>query len=243
MLLQNTQNNYLKGEIVMSFCSKCGAKLNEGDRFCFDCGETVSNNANSRKAEFDGEVHKCPKCGGTLNSFVTICPSCGYELRGVKIANRVNELSIKLQNTKSIEQKSELISNFYIPNTKEDIYEFFILASSNISTGGDATDAWSTKLEQAYQKARLVFGNTPEFKSLEDLYIKGNKKQAIWSIVKNIKLYKNVIITVIGILMMIIGFFAGDASGNSDSPFYMLTLVGMLVAMLGVGSSKTINKK
>lgn len=226
----------------MSFCSKCGAKLNTGDIFCFNCGDSVSNNANVRKVEYDGEVHKCPKCAGTLNSFVSICPSCGYELRGVKVTNRVNELSLKLQNTKSIDQKSELISNFYIPNTKEDIYEFFILANSNISAGSEVTDAWSAKLEQAYQKAKLVFGNTPEFKSLEELYIKGNKKQVIWSIIKNIKLFKNIIITVIGILMMIIGFFAGSASGNPDSPFYMLALIGMGI-IVGNESISTKNKK
>jgi hypothetical protein len=57
VLLLNTQNNYLKGEIEMSFCSKCGSKLNDGDKFCFDCGDAVSNNANLRKVEYDGEVH------------------------------------------------------------------------------------------------------------------------------------------------------------------------------------------
>lgn len=232
----------MKGKIVMKFCSKCGAKLNAGDKFCFNCGVSVSSNADQRKVEYDGEVHKCPKCGETLNAFVSKCESCGYELRGVKIANRVNELSLKLQNIESIEQRSELISNFYIPNTKEDIYEFFILATSNISARSEVSDAWSAKLEQAYQKAKLVFGKTPEFKSLEDMYKEGIKKYTIRSVGKNIKLYKNVVITVIGILMVVGGYFAGSASGDSESPFYMVSLWGMSVTMVGfillMGKSK-----
>lgn len=227
----------------MAFCSKCGTKLNEGAKFCFECGEAFSNNVNQRKMEYDGEIHKCPKCGETFNSFVAICPTCGYELRGVKITSRVNELSLALQKIESIEQKKELISNFYIPNTKEDIYEFFILATSNINAGGESTDAWSIKLEQAYQKAKLIFGNAPEFKSLEDLYKKGNKKQAVWSIGKNIKLLKNVIITIVGILMIIIGNFAGSASGNSDSPFYMMALLGMLIMIGNIALSTSMKNK
>jgi len=51
------------------------------------------------------------------------------------------------------------------------------------------------------------------------------------------KLLKNVIITVIGMLMIIIGFFAGSAFGNSDLPFYMLALLGMLIMVGNIALS------
>lgn len=73
---------------------------------------------------------------------------------------------MKLEQVKSPEQKDDLIRNFYIPNTKEDICEFFILAVSNIKAEDDCADAWLAKLEQAYQKARLAFGNDSSFSEI-----------------------------------------------------------------------------
>ena len=69
-----------------------------------------------------------------------------------------------------MESKAELISNFYIPNTREDIYEFFILAYSNITAGGHGAEAWNAKLEQAYLKAQFAFGNNQEFAKIQELY-------------------------------------------------------------------------
>lgn len=79
------------------------------------------------------------------------------------------------------EQKISLIRNFAIPNTKEDILEFVILAAANIdikvySAGQtkaaqrELSDAWISKLEQAYQKAQLMFPSSPEFQNIEKLY-------------------------------------------------------------------------
>ena len=69
-------------------------------------------------------------CAEMLNSFMSSCPSCGYEVRGSKSKSRVDELATKLELAESAEQKISIIRNFYIPNTKEDIYEFVILATS-----------------------------------------------------------------------------------------------------------------
>lgn len=190
----------------MQFCPYCGTKLDEGARFCKNCGESVVQAQQStgsissheepnmetrqpkmeqvkedprtkRKTVYDGELHKCPNCGELLKSFTTVCPTCGYEVRSVTTNSPVEALAKKVEMASSLDVKIELITNFYIPNTKEDIYDFFILAISNLEDKWyDTDDAWRAKLEQAYHKARLSFGNTPEFEYLEKLYNRTRKE-------------------------------------------------------------------
>jgi len=225
----------------MAFCINCGHELADGAKFCAGCGKAVTASKNSikeqRKTIYDGELHKCPNCGECLNSFVIACPTCGYELRGVKVTSAVNELAQKLEKTESSEQKIDLICNFYIPNTKEDIYEFFILATSNVSTDAYGREAWSIKLEQAYQKAKLSFGNAPEFQYLTQLYTKTKKQQKIQfftSFIKRSKFLHCLLLGILGAILMIIGFFGGSLSGDSDSPYYMIAMIG-LFPIIGAG--------
>lgn len=197
----------------MAFCSNCGHQLADDAKFCANCGTSTKSkntqNNTERKSFYDGELHKCPNCGELLSSFVLSCPACGYELRGVKSTNSVKSLAAKLEEleakrpprrmsnifTNAVsggqlsnidEQKVTLIKSFSIPNTKEDILEFIILASSNIDmkvygvnseqyqtlnpAQREVSDAWLAKLEQAYQKAQLLFGGSQEFLNIQALY-------------------------------------------------------------------------
>ncbi|WP_102268298.1 hypothetical protein [Massilicoli timonensis] len=111
-------------------------------------------------------------------------------------------------------KKEELIRTFYIPNTKEEIYEFFILASSNIKIGGMNTNAWMVKIEQAYQKAELSFGNTSEFERLKSMYVqikKMNKKNYAFNFFKS-KYAWALIFFIIGIFF----FLVYSASNNEN---------------------------
>ena len=121
---------------------------------------------------YDGVVLKCPNCGETLQSFVSFCPTCGLELRGSNISNSVREFSEMLGAATDNDSRIMLISNYPIPNTKEDIFEFMILASSNIANGvsSELNEAWRTKFEQCYQKAKMVFGNSEDFDQIQELY-------------------------------------------------------------------------
>ena len=126
----------------MSYCINCGKELQDGAKFCFECGSSVnSNKQTERKSVYDGEIHKCPNCGEILNAFELKCSLCGYELRGTKSTSAVKEFALKLevieskreyekpkglfgsaiaqQNiSKTDEQKINLIKSFSVPKTR-----------------------------------------------------------------------------------------------------------------------------
>ena len=195
----------------MAFCINCGQELAEGAKFCANCGKAINdtNSTVQRKTVYDGEIHKCPNCGCILGAYDSFCEACGYERRGAKATSSVREVQLKLEDlySKRPQRKAHtiftqalgggqisnadeeivgLIRNFSIPNNKEDIMEFIILASSNIDmkvygvnsqqyqmlnpVQREISDAWLAKYEQAYQKAQLMFGGTQDFLNIQGVY-------------------------------------------------------------------------
>ena len=155
----------------MSFCSNCGQPIANGAKFCSNCGTPVdassANTQSQRKTVYDGVMHKCPHCGEILNSFTSICPACGYELRGTAATSSVEKLYKNIQAAKSDSEVVRLVKMFPIPNSREDILEFMVLASSNFNEdhymahmGEDSiSDAWLSKIEQCHKKARLTLSD------------------------------------------------------------------------------------
>ena len=100
-------------------------------------------------------------------------------------------------------QKLALIQSFPIPNTIDDIQEFMFLAIANIDVklskrnaknrwNGYAktaetsltiaktiSDAWVSKMQQAYQKAAVAFPKEPAFDSIKQIYIEKMKELKI----------------------------------------------------------------
>lgn len=197
----------------MAFCSNCGCKLVDGAKFCQKCGFSVKSRESDfaeRQQEFVGKIYKCPNCGEILKSFVNNCPACGMELRGVKATSAVREFALKLEAiearreyekptgkfnanesffriTKTDEQKISLIKSFSIPNSKEDMLEFMILATSCINTGvydftktktkseEEINTAWFSKVQQVYEKAKRVYSTDETFNEIKVLYDKCNE--------------------------------------------------------------------
>ena len=98
--------------------------------------------------------------------------------------NKKNDIEDKIIN---------LIKDYPIPNSIQAINEFVILASSNINattfntfgysqSGSTSQDewrrmvressAWDAKMEQAYNKALIMFSKSPEFEKIEKIYRK-----------------------------------------------------------------------
>lgn len=199
-------------------CPTCLKTVPAHSAFCLECGAPISDTANANQAErkivYDGVIHKCPNCGELVNSFTLNCPLCGHEFRGSNTNNAVQKLAKKLEEieanrppkkartfkdeffgtygnfSKEDEQKINLIRNFVIPNTKEDILEFMILAASNIDmklygteasadeTGAQRaiSDAWMAKFEQAYQKAQFSFAETSVFAKIQKIHVEKMKE-------------------------------------------------------------------
>ncbi len=155
-----------------------------------------------RQQSFVGEIKKCPSCGAEVKSFSAFCSDCGHEFRVVQDSGSLKEFTNKLfELQESAEYYNDpnlinFIKTFPIPNTKEDLFEFLLLSSSNIESynvPNDLTEAWRVKFNQAYQKAQLSLGNTAELQRIEALnkqiqekYKKMKKKDhrgnALWAI-------------------------------------------------------------
>lgn len=166
----------------MAFCNQCGQQLAENSKFCENCGAPVRiaepKRGAHRETVYEGKLHKCPNCGEVLKSFTATCPACGHEFRGARVSQSVHEFALKLEQAKTNEQKITLIRNFPIPNTKEDVIEFMMLASTNIygEMPKPLYDAWRVKVEQSYQKAILLFQNDANFSKIQTLYDETTKK-------------------------------------------------------------------
>ena len=95
--------------------------------------------------------------------------------------------------SKYLDKKVSFIQSFPIPNTTEEIVEFILLAMGNIdnnyghkkyensragTVGGlyysevKMATTWIGKLEQAYNKAKLLFPDDPLFPKIKELYEK-----------------------------------------------------------------------
>lgn len=165
----------------MPFCTNCGKEIKSTERFCSGCGSpcniTATDSQGQRKTKYEGEIHKCPQCGEVLDSFTTVCSACGYEIRGASSTSAVKEFASKLDSATTEYQKENIIRSFPIPNTKEDIFEFMILVSSNIDEHPNkgVFNAWIAKFEQCYQKAKLSFKQESDFVKIEAIYEKTNK--------------------------------------------------------------------
>lgn len=242
----------------MEFCTNCGKKIKKGSKFCASCGAPVEHN-DDRKEIFNGEVLKCPNCGEPMKSFQVVCPACGYEIRNTNSSNAVKDFSKKLEQIEATrkpiskvgslvrsigigksnsvdEQILSHIRNFNVPNTKEDVFEFMILASSNINpsvlsarTFSDAganneaefnamkakNDAWIAKVKQVYEKAKISFGTDPDFLKIQDLYEKTNHTIADAKKKKSMRMLL-ILLPVIIMAVICFGVFFGAGISHSN---------------------------
>lgn len=188
----------------MKYCTQCGEELVDGARFCSSCGAPVGEGS----AKSESSTVKCPQCGERIDAFVAKCPACGHELRGMPAVRSLRDLMDRLREcdegtprkrglfervwhaaSPADDYAATLIREHPIPNTKEDLIEFLVVASSNVDpdafngfkqaeispSEAIRSRAWMAKLEQAYQKALLVLDDD-ELARCESLYNKTSKK-------------------------------------------------------------------
>ncbi|MBQ7994824.1 MAG: zinc ribbon domain-containing protein [Bacilli bacterium] len=216
------------------YCSKCGKKIADDAAFCDGCGAKVGGEEKKERSSKEGKVHKCPYCGEILPFDALKCPSCGKEIRGREVAMSVQSFFDKINLIEDDDRKIEFIKTFPIPNNREDILEFMFLATSNFDAKYYATNrnkeslpsAWLSKIEQCYQKGKIMLTSKSDLARLEDLYAKakGDTKKVV-----KIKL-----------ILIILGFM-GIAAGTAVLLIFgenntILGGVGIAVAAAGVVS-------
>lgn len=234
----------------MAFCVNCGQQIPAGAKFCPACGTTTileNSNAQYREIVYDGKLHKCPNCGELLSALTVACPACGYEIRGNKASNSIKEFAAHLVDTQNDTKKITLIQSFPIPNTKEDILEFMILASTcfnaneqliNATTKTALSSAWLTKVEQSYQKATLLFSNDADFSKIETVYTQVHsqlkasahalkKKSILQLLLRTIGLWG-------GLVLLIIAFIIDISNQSSNTSVFhlggaMIMIIGALI--------------
>ena len=54
------------------YCKNCGAKIDESDHFCPDCGKQIGNAVHP--------IRHCPGCGERIEDDEHFCKNCGYKL-------------------------------------------------------------------------------------------------------------------------------------------------------------------
>ena len=177
----------------VKFCSGCGAQV--GESLAIE-----NTQQTTRTQEFAGTILKCPYCGENITKTTVVCPSCGCQLVGASAIKSETDLFNKLMEIEKTrkknifgmgnddevdEKKLTLIQNFPIPNTIDDIVNFMVLANTNIDVklskkkmfNNDYTykkrisDAWVSKMQQAYQKAEIMFGSEPMFGKVKSIYV------------------------------------------------------------------------
>ncbi len=163
---------------------------------CPNCGEVL-----------DSFVANCPSCGYEIRdaSSVGSVKELAARLQQIE-AQKMPEIVVKKSLMKTLfgkdfnnkdevdearsafrsqkeREKINLITNFPVPNTREDIIEFMLLASSNINVKelyDEWSKAWLSKLEQVYQKAKISITDKDDLKQVETIY--ENKMREIRSI-------------------------------------------------------------
>lgn len=227
----------------MPFCTYCGTKTADNARFCPNCGTVIQRTENffktDQKEVYDGKIHKCPHCGEVLGSFAASCPACGYELRGKSATESIQSFYRDLMQSQTVFRKDQMIRNFPVLNAREDIIEFMILASTNllVEAEPDLYEAWTAKLEQTYQKARLLFGHDSDFNRIQKIYddchrkadrIKHQRKSK-WifgTIVRNIA-------PCIGVFLMITAVIVESTNGEPTG-FELASIIVLIASAAGL---------
>ena len=185
-----------------------------------------------KQREKFGNVKSCPACGSSVKAMESNCFDCGHEFFGTKANSTLLKLLAEIEKIKNKEitpppqilqgaageqlktsaieyeknkLKKELIENFPIPNTREDILEFLAFS---LSKGKDnsissyfqhnTSSAWTKKAEEVIIKSKIMFKNDPEFfRQLE------NYDLDLRSSIKSQNILRNFIIGVAAIIAIL----------------------------------------
>jgi len=174
--------------IILRKAEKTGVDIEEVEMLIE--AKIHSHNKNVTKEKV-GNIKVCPACGESVQALMLNCPSCGHEMTNKESNKSLNKLLHKLENAVSHEDDldidethARIISNYPIPISKEDLYEFIVFSKSKVGVelfDDEIAKAWRKKLGEALGKAMISFPkNSNEYEQIvqfNDEYISSTKKQ------------------------------------------------------------------
>lgn len=226
----------------MAFCKNCGAQLEDGAKFCPNCGTpagaTGGTTSETRKQVFvNSVIRKCPHCGAEISSDTMKCPECGFLLERENVNSNLDDFIKKITDINRARPKNDgsersekalwryeeempekirmALSEFALPNKKEDIIAFltFALGQAEANYTGDIfifpgslDSLWVAKCREILNQAKVVFYDDSSFlERLSLLESEINKKEKI----ENSKKANSNILSVVGFIfgfLIIAGF-------------------------------------
>ena len=203
-------------------CPNCGEVLESMTAVCPACGYEIRNvKAVSSVQSFADQLAKIEAEEMPVSDNDSLMKKVfGRDLR--ETPKRLEEARLAFRKQKR-NKKINLISNYPVPNTKEDLTEFALLVTTNLKDDSDDEiyAAWVSKLEQLYQKAEILIPTDPMFTRIEDLYLKAKNKA-----LRKKLLPVFLILGPLAVCCLILGF--------TLNPTLTWVILGLLIA-LGIG--------
>ena len=160
-------------------CPNCGEVMDSFLTVCHSCGyeiRDVRSASSARELAMKLENISAQKMPAFVEKKSVMKMVFGKDFKEEDEA----EEALKRFESQKNREKASLIINFSVPNTKEDIMEFMILAASNIDVkkgvDDDVTKAWISKLDQVYQRAEISMGGHPDFAQIKSIYDRKKKE-------------------------------------------------------------------
>lgn len=210
-------------------CKSCGEVLDKITAFCPLCGAPME--AESGPSAVDGLVKKLSEIDDEKSKYLL-----EVERKKNSVLGKVLRYEYEPEDMDAAfeEKRINTIQSFPIPNTVDGIFEFMILASSNFDAAvyaknlnkRDVSDAWLAKIEQAYKKADVMFGEHARFLKIKELYdrVIREKDAAVYARGSKIKKWWLIgviagVATAVAILIIVLLATGPVAIGKSDEEF------------------------
>ncbi len=217
-------------EFEMVLEARLFEKQKEGD-------SNPDGNTAAPKSDKLGDIKKCPACGAMIQAFQTTCAECGYEFRGTGPNVFVKNLFDKLESVEKeisreqfkggildtqekaeerykqalIKRKGEIIRNYPIPQTKEDILEFLHFMSPKTKTGigcDPNVRDWRKKFEEVLSRGEFAFSKDTQLKAELERFKQQYKSSPIASFLAWISTLSQTAKTLGGVAIGLIVFFS-----------------------------------
>ncbi len=196
------------------------------------------------KSQKKGDIKKCPSCGAPIKSFASKCSDCGHEFTNIqtlisrqKIYDELDRIEKEERGRKKSvfekiggeqeiikrinSRKSSLIGLFPVPNSKEDLLDFFNLSIAESKKHGGMHDdgslrrAWIAKSKALKSKIELDLKNDPHAILLLKEY-ESNRKTISLSPKKKLWIGLSV---AMGLIFLVLGYLIKNESKEKELEF------------------------